>query len=78
MKECALAPFHCPSLPPSPQPWPFPSMARLCGHMQSLSRAELEEGWALLVTELGGPCPFIEDHKGATRVARFVPMNGQS
>jgi hypothetical protein len=72
MKECALAPFA------APPPWPFPSMARLCEHMQRLSRAELEKVRALLVTELGGPCPFIEDHKGATRGARFVPMNGQS
>lgn len=52
-------------------------MARLCGYMQSLSRAELENGRALVVTEPGGPCLFIEDHKGATWGARFVPMNGQ-
>lgn len=75
MREGALVPFTAPL---SPLPSPSPSMARLCGHMQSLSRLELEKGRALLVTELGGPCPFIEDHKGATWVARYVPMNGQS
>lgn len=64
-------------LPSSPPPWPFPSMARLCRHRQSLSRAELEKGRALVVAELGRPCLFIEDHKGATWGARVVPMNGQ-
>lgn len=61
MKECALAP---PSFPPL-HPGPFPAWQGCVGTC-SLSRAELENGRALVVTEPGGPCLFIEDHKGAT------------